>query len=65
MQWVMSSGIEFPSPVGGVPLPFDFGPSILFALLYFSLIPIFVVRLLNKRSRAVVSINAIITTIER
>ncbi|OJA07839.1 hypothetical protein AZE42_06361 [Rhizopogon vesiculosus] len=61
----MSSEYEFPSPVGGVPFPSDFGPSILFSLLYFSLIPIFVVRLFNKRSRAVVSINAIITTIER
>ncbi|KAJ8592705.1 hypothetical protein M405DRAFT_732709 [Rhizopogon salebrosus TDB-379] len=65
LQWVMSSGIEFPSPVGGVPLNSDFGPSILFSLLYFSLIPIFVIRLCNKRSRAIVSINAIITTIER
>lgn len=64
LQWV-SSGMEFPSPVGGVPLPSDFGPSILFSLLYFSLVPIFLVRLFDKRSRAVVSINAIIATIER
>ncbi|KAG0703251.1 hypothetical protein DFH29DRAFT_803726 [Suillus ampliporus] len=61
----MSNDIAFPSPVGGVPMTSDFGPSIFFSLLYFSLIPIFVARLHNKHSRAVVSINAIITVIER
>lgn len=65
LQWVMSSDNPFPSPVGGVPMASDFGTSIFFSLLYFSLIPIFVSRLYNKHSRAVVSINAIITAIER
>ncbi|KAG1735109.1 uncharacterized protein EDB91DRAFT_1056420 [Suillus paluster] len=61
----MASDIAFPSPVGGVPMTSDFGPSMFFSLLYFSLIPIFVARLSNKHSRAVVSINAMITVIER
>ncbi|KAG1866681.1 hypothetical protein F4604DRAFT_2023168 [Suillus subluteus] len=41
------------------------GHRIVFSLLYFSLVPVFVSRLYNKHSRVVVSINAIITTIER
>lgn len=65
LQWVMSSDNPFPSPVGGVPMTSDFWTSILFSSLYFSLIPIFVVRLYNKHSRVIVSINAIITAIER
>lgn len=62
---VMSNENPFPSPVGGVPMASDFGISIFFSLLYLSLIPIFVSRLYNKHSRVIVSINAIITTIER
>jgi hypothetical protein len=65
LQWVMTSDNPFPSPVGGVPMDSDFGTSIVFSLLYFSLIPIFVSRLYNKHSRVVVSINAMIATIER
>ncbi|KAH7888814.1 hypothetical protein F5I97DRAFT_1802893 [Phlebopus sp. FC_14] len=61
----MSGTISFPSPVGGVALSSDLGPSIFFAILYASLLPIFVLRLANKRSRAVLSINAVVTSIER
>ncbi|KIJ67695.1 hypothetical protein HYDPIDRAFT_107161 [Hydnomerulius pinastri MD-312] len=61
----MSSDISFPSPVGGVSLSSDFAPSIFFALLYASLLPIFFKRLANKRSRAILSVNAVLTVIER
>ncbi|KAF9244869.1 hypothetical protein BU15DRAFT_41673 [Melanogaster broomeanus] len=61
----MSSNVSFPSPVGGVALSSDFGPSVLFVILYASLLPIFFVRLANKRTRAILSVNSILTVFER
>lgn len=61
----MDSSFAFPSPVGGVALDGDLGPSIAFAILYASLLPIYFVRLANKQSRTILSINAVLTTIER
>jgi len=61
----MDNNLAFPSPVGGVALDGDLGPSIVFAILYASLLPIFFVRLANKQSRAILSVNAVLTTIER
>ncbi|KAF9227453.1 hypothetical protein BS17DRAFT_862691 [Gyrodon lividus] len=61
----MSSSVSFPSPVGGVSLSSDFGPSIFFAILYALLLPIFFVRLASKRSRAILSVNAVLTAFER
>ncbi|KAF8844738.1 hypothetical protein BDN67DRAFT_962697 [Paxillus ammoniavirescens] len=61
----MSSSVSFPSPVGGTALSSDFGPSIFFAILYAPLLPIFFVRLAHKRSRAILSVNAVLTVIER
>lgn len=61
----MDSAFAFPSPVGGVALDGDLTPSIVFAILYASLLPIFFVRLANKQSRAILSVNAVVTAIER
>ncbi|KAG6337093.1 hypothetical protein ID866_2004 [Astraeus odoratus] len=61
----MSSSFSFPSPVGGVALSGDLGPSIVFSILYASLLPIFLVRLANKESRAILGLNAVLTAIER
>lgn len=61
----MSSTFAFPSPVGGVGLAGDFVPSVLFAILYASLLPIFCFRLVNKQSRAILGISAVLTCVER
>lgn len=50
----MSSDFTFPSPVGGVPFPEDFAPSILFAALYGLTFFVAVYRLFRKRSRTFV-----------
>ncbi|KAI0793241.1 hypothetical protein C8Q75DRAFT_713425 [Abortiporus biennis] len=47
----------FPSPVGGVPLPLDYAPSVLFSVLYALLVPVMVYRQARKRSRNVVTIG--------
>ncbi|KAI6033039.1 hypothetical protein F5J12DRAFT_195757 [Pisolithus orientalis] len=61
----MSSTFSFPSPVGGVGLAGDLVPSILLAILYALLLPIFFVRLANNQTRAVLGISAVLTCIER
>ncbi|KAL4074036.1 hypothetical protein V8B97DRAFT_1277951 [Scleroderma yunnanense] len=61
----MNNSFAFPSPVGGVALDGDLGPSIGFAILYASLLPIFFIRFANKQSRTILGLNAVLTTIER
>ncbi|KAH7908424.1 hypothetical protein BJ138DRAFT_1012834 [Hygrophoropsis aurantiaca] len=61
----MSSTFAFPSPVGGVSLPSDFAPSVVFAVMYGLLMPIFIRRISNSESRAVLSISSIVSTTER
>lgn len=56
---------EFPSPIGGVPYPIDFVPSVLFSVLHGLLIPIFAWRMANPRTRNYVVIGMCIFTIER
>jgi hypothetical protein len=60
---IMSS--RFPTPVGGTPLPVDFAPSVLFAVLYGILSPLLCFRLLEKRSRTVLLIGTAAFAIER
>ena len=64
---VMSSNSthEIPSPVGGVPLPVDFAPSILFACLYAIMVPVVLLRLIQPQSRSAVLIGATFFSIER
>lgn len=56
---------EFPSPVGGVPFPSDFAPSVIFALMYGSLIPLLAYRILDGKSRNVMLIGTAAFTVER
>ena len=57
--------MEFPSPVGGLPLPSDFAPSVLFAILYALLLPLLVHRVLDRRYRNTLLINTSTFAIER
>lgn len=61
----MSSTFDFPSPVGGVALSGDLGISIVFSVLYASLLPVGLIHFVNKRSRTLLSINSVLTTVER
>ena len=56
---------EFPSPIGGVPYPIDFAPSILFSVLHGLLIPVFAWRMARSQTRTFVLIGAFIYAIER
>ena len=56
---------EFPAPVGGVPFPIDFAPSILFAILYGLMVPVVVFRMVHPRSRNGVLICTTVFSIER
>ena len=56
---------EFPAPVGGVPFPIDFAPSILFAILYGLMVPVVVFRMVHPRSRNGVLIGTTVFSIER
>ena len=55
----------FPAPVGGLVLPSDFAPSIIFAALYGLLLPLVVYRLTNRDSQTVLLIGRTIFTVER
>ncbi|KAF7983777.1 hypothetical protein HWV62_18986 [Athelia sp. TMB] len=58
--------MEFPSPVGGLPLPSsDFAPSVVFAILYGLLLPLLVHRVLDRRYRNTLLINTSTFAIER
>jgi len=57
--------MTFPSPVGGVAFPFDFAPSILFAILYGLLVPFTIYRALHRSSRTVLIIGTVTFSIER
>ncbi|EGO00256.1 hypothetical protein SERLA73DRAFT_160202, partial [Serpula lacrymans var. lacrymans S7.3] len=61
----MASNIAFPSPVGGVPFPSDFAPSVLFAVLYGLLLPVAAYRIADKRSRTVLLVGSTVFAIER
>ena len=56
---------EFPSPVGGVPFPVDFAPSVLFACLYALTAPVALWRHIHPRSRNCVLIRTTLSSIER
>ncbi|KAH9835421.1 uncharacterized protein C8Q71DRAFT_765800 [Rhodofomes roseus] len=55
----------FPAPVGGVLLPEDFAPSLLFGILYLLLIPFIALRFISKSSRTMVIMGVALTTIVR
>lgn len=57
--------MTFPSPVGGVPFPEDYAPSILFAVLYALLVPLMFYRMLHKRSRNLLLVGSVVFAIER
>lgn len=57
--------VNFPAPVGGLPLASDLAPSILFAVLYALLLPLTVYRIFDRRSRTVLLIGTEIFAIER
>ncbi|KAF6763156.1 hypothetical protein DFP72DRAFT_525527 [Ephemerocybe angulata] len=50
----------FPVPVGGVPLPSEFGACIVFAIAYGLLVPFVVYRVFDRRSRTVVILGIIL-----
>ncbi|KIM45438.1 hypothetical protein M413DRAFT_442117 [Hebeloma cylindrosporum] len=57
--------VNFPAPIGGTSLPPDFGPSILFAVLYGLLVPLMAYRMFDRRSRSALLIGTISFSIER
>ncbi|KAF9522657.1 hypothetical protein CPB83DRAFT_92881 [Crepidotus variabilis] len=57
--------VSFPVPVGGIPRPVDFAPSILFAVLYGLLIPLEAYRLFHRRSRTILFIGTLLFGVER
>lgn len=57
--------MEFPSPVGGVPFPSDYAPSILFAVMYGLLLPLLAYRILDRKSRNTLLIGTALFSIER
>ena len=57
--------MAFPSLVGGTLVQEDFAPSILFAILYGSLVPLAAFRLLGRSSRTTLLIGTIAFGIER
>ena len=56
---------EFPSPVGGVPLPFDFSPAVAFSVIHALFVPIALWRITHPRSRTFVLIGTALYMIER
>ncbi|KAF9568236.1 hypothetical protein CPC08DRAFT_757736 [Agrocybe pediades] len=57
--------VNFPAPIGGTVLPSDFAPSILFAVLYGLLLPLFTYRMYARRSRTLVLLGSGFLLIER
>ncbi|KAJ8473866.1 hypothetical protein ONZ51_g7590 [Trametes cubensis] len=55
---------EFPVPIGGAPLPIDFAPSIVFVVLYALLLPIIIMRVLDRRARCIVLVGTAMFAIE-
>lgn len=55
----------FPAPVGGVPSPGDFPPSLFFEIAYILLIPLIAFRWSRKTSRTLVLIGVTATSVER
>ena len=54
-----TGNLEFPSLIGGVVLPFDFYPSIVFAGLFGLTIPLILWRIITPRTRTFVLAGAI------
>lgn len=57
--------LKFPSPVGGSPLALDFAPSILFAVLYASLTPLIIYRVVSPKSRSLILLGPSLMAIGR
>lgn len=57
--------MAFPSPIGGVPFPSDFAPSIIFAILYGLLLPVLAYRIIDRKSRNALLIGTTAFAIER
>ncbi|KAL0945506.1 hypothetical protein HGRIS_000990 [Hohenbuehelia grisea] len=57
--------MTFPTPVGGASLPFDFAPSVLFAVMYGCLVPILLWRCVHPRSWTLATAGSVIFSIER
>ena len=56
---------EFPSLVGGLPLPVDYAPSVLFACLYAIMVPVVIWRRIRPQSRSLVFLGTVFFSIER
>ena len=57
--------VGFLSPIGGVPLPTDFIPSILFGILFSIALLVYIWRMSNSQTRNYVLIGTVVFTIER
>ncbi|KAF9447952.1 hypothetical protein P691DRAFT_801514 [Macrolepiota fuliginosa MF-IS2] len=55
----------FPSPIGGIPYPIDFAPSLVFAVAYGCLLPLVAYRIFDRNSRTILLIGSCIFTVER
>ncbi|EPS95072.1 hypothetical protein FOMPIDRAFT_1133224 [Fomitopsis schrenkii] len=60
-----NSTFFFPAPIGGVPSPRDFPPSLFFEIAYILLIPLLAIRWSRKTSRTLVIMGVTITSVER
>ncbi|EPS95065.1 hypothetical protein FOMPIDRAFT_1133221 [Fomitopsis schrenkii] len=60
-----NSTFVFPAPIGGVPSPGDFPPSLFFEIAYIFLIPLLALRWSRKTSRTLVIMGVTFTSVER
>lgn len=60
-----SADYFFPSPVGGVPVNIDLGPSVALALLYACLVPLIAYRAISRRSRTMILAGTMIFGVQR
>ncbi|KAH9942143.1 uncharacterized protein BXZ73DRAFT_41338 [Epithele typhae] len=56
---------QFPSPIGGVPLPIDLVPSVIFCVLYAAVFSLMTYRIVRRHSRTFVTIGTLFFCLER
>ncbi len=61
----MSGAHSFPAPIGGVPFKLDFGPSVLFIILYVFLVGLVIYRSARSASRTIVLLGTASFVFER
>ena len=57
--------VSFPAPIGGTVIPDDFAPSVLFTVLYASLVGLVFHRIFYRQTRSVVLMGTLVFSVER